>query len=122
MLVFSKTQIFEKQIETFSSSPDRALLGQLEESREEVSGSGVGLRGRSMQMPLAGAFSVGRAVRGSYVGVHLCVCMCAGVHVCAHRHVAVNMGAHFPLGLFILSPCPMALIPPCPGHMYLDSI
>lgn len=82
MLVFSKTQIFEKQIETFSSSPDRALLGQLEESREEVSGSGVGLRGRSMEMPLAGAFYVGRAVRGSYVGVRVCVHVCRCTCVC----------------------------------------
>lgn len=36
VLVFSKPRIFEKQIETFSPSPDRAQLGQLKESKEEV--------------------------------------------------------------------------------------
>lgn len=45
VLVFSKPQIFEKQIETFSSSPDRAQLGQLEESKEGVGGNGAGSEG-----------------------------------------------------------------------------
>lgn len=57
VLVFSKPQIFEKQIEMFSSSSDRALLGQLEESKEEVSGNGAGLRGRHKETSPARVFS-----------------------------------------------------------------
>lgn len=89
VLVFSKPQIFEKQIEMFSSSSDGALLGQLEESKEEVSGSGAGLRGGHKETSRAGVFSCRQGCAG--VGAVDCVCVCACVYVCPCMRVCIGV-------------------------------
>lgn len=81
VLVFSKPQIFEKQRETFSSSLDRALLGQLNESKEEMSGRGAGRRN---EIPLAGTFPCGKGYRGQ-----LRVCTCVYECACMHVHIGI---------------------------------
>ena len=81
VLVFSKPQIFEKQIETFSSSPDRAQRGQLG-VQKEVSGSGAGFRGKQKAIPAGGALPWRRGCKGQ-----MCVCVCVCVCVHAHKHI-----------------------------------
>ena len=79
VLVFSKPQIFEKQIETFSSSVDIAQRGQLGVQKEE-SGSGVGFRGRQKDIPAGGAWPWRRGCK-----CQLCACVC--VCVCTPKHI-----------------------------------
>lgn len=83
VLVFSKPQIFEKQIEMFSSSLDRALLGQRVQKGDQWEWAKHG--GRCEEIPLAGAFSCRQGRWGD------CVYRCVGA--CAHRSKPVPTGA-----------------------------
>lgn len=104
VLVFSKPQIFFKKIETLSSYPDRALLGQLEEAKEEVSGNGAGLRGGCKGIPLAEPSHVGGAA-----GAAACTCV---LRVCTHSPLSLA-GLPEPLPRPALSLCvPYVLV--CP--------
>lgn len=93
VLVFSKPQIFFKKIETLSSYPDRALLGQLEDVKEEVSGNGAGLREGCKGIPLVEPSHVGGAARATACTCVLrvpvcCVCTCV-LRVCTHSPLSL---------------------------------
>lgn len=83
MLVFSKPQIFEKQIGMFSSSLDRALLGQRVPKGDQWEWAEHG--GRCEEIPLAGAFSCRQGRGGDCVyGVWACVLI--GIYQCIQVH------------------------------------